>query len=264
MTSKPGQRVGKEQGTPHGRFRDSPKTKTTFVVESLRKALANQDIAPGERFDVRKLAAELNVSITPVREALRMLQAEGLVQYDEHKAISAINLTPEDATEIYALRCLLEAYSAELAATRLKPFHREQILLAHEEMAAAVADGRSNTHEANANWHFAVYRAAESRFTVTFIETLWSAFDWASIWTLPGRLERSLEEHEAITAAVVRGDREAAGTLMRSHILGGEEAVLEFHHIRQSEAVGTSSPRRQRKPVTEQSLAVTPSSKRIS
>ena len=89
------------------------KSKTMLAVDVLRERIVAGEISPGERFDVRKIAAEMEMSITPIREALRILQADGLVSYDEHRSISAMKLQPDDAEELYRLRAVVEGLATE-------------------------------------------------------------------------------------------------------------------------------------------------------
>lgn len=213
-----------------------PKTKTAFVVEVLRDAMVNGELVGGHRFDVRRIAKDLNVSITPVREALRILQADGWVDYDEHRAISVIDLTPVDAAEIYALRSVVEGFATQRAADALSDDGRELVRTLHASMEEAVARGDVEAARvANRSWHFAIYKSAVSRFTIPIIERLWAAFIWNSIWSVPGRLKQSLDEHAAITVALLEGDGVRAGALMAEHVGGGERAVQVFRRLDEEE-----------------------------
>jgi DNA-binding GntR family transcriptional regulator len=205
------------------------KSKTTLAVEMLREKILLGEVGPGERFDVRNVAAELNMSITPVREALRILQADGLVAYDEHRSISAMQLNPDDAVELYLLRERLESLAARLAAHRWQADDADVIRRAHEEMVAAAGSEGGSEHaaEANRSWHFAVYRAARARFVEPNITRLWAHVAWSATWSVPGRLATSVREHAAITEAVLSRDAEAADRLMRLHIAGGHHVALE-------------------------------------
>jgi DNA-binding GntR family transcriptional regulator len=203
-------------------------SKTMLAVELLREKIVNGEVAPGQRFDVKRLASEFDMSITPVREALRILQADGLVSYDEHRSISAMQLSEDDAKELYLLRSTLESMAAGMAAERWLPADEDKVRQAHAQMVKAVHDGDAAAASiANRAWHFAVYNSARSHFIEPIISRLWSQFAWSTIWSVPGRLEDSLVEHELITAAYLARDPELAATLMRKHVEGGQRAVIE-------------------------------------
>lgn len=215
-----------------GRLMTTHKTKTALVVETLRQAILNGDIGPGERFDVRKVAQQLNVSITPVREALRILQADGLVNYDEHRAISAIELSPNDAAEVYALRALIEGFATQGAAERIDATVAKLLQELHAEMEKAVKAGDQQAALiANRRWHFAIYTASGYSLTISFINRLWATYEWNSIWKVPGRLGQSLSEHRAITKELIAGRGVEAAALMAQHVRGGEQAVLSYKHL---------------------------------
>ena len=207
------------------------KTKTMLAVEALRSKLEAGEVGPGGRFDVRKLAAELSMSITPVREALRLLQAEGLVTYDEHRSISPMELTVDEAGELYLLRSTLESLATKLAAARMTPADGAEIVNCHSAMVRAVESGDDRgAIVANREWHNAVYRAAHARFVESYIHRLWNQVAWAAIWHTPGRLDQSVREHGDITALLVGDDSDKAdkaAELMRLHIVGSEQLVLD-------------------------------------
>lgn len=203
------------------------KSKTMLAVDALRDRILAGEIEPGERFDVRRIAAELEMSITPIREALRILQADGLVAYDEHRSISAMKLQPDDAEELYLLRAVVEQLAAELAAANRDESDCEAIRAAHADMlGAAKARDNEGAALANRHWHFAVYKAAKTKYIEPVIVRLWTRYAWSTIYTIPGRLEHSVAEHASITDAVLAGDAKLAGRLMRAHVLEGRKAVV--------------------------------------
>ena len=213
------------------------RSKTSLAVDAMREMIIDGKVQAGERFDVRRIASELGMSITPVREALRILEAEGLVLYNEHRSISAMELTTEDAKELYMLRSFLESMATEIAAENLTDADLKAIEAAQEEMVEAARSGDpSRASAANRKWHFAIYRSGRTKFVEPFIIRLWNQFAWSTIWRVPGRLEQSVAEHQEITAALVARDGARAAHLMREHIGAGQHAVVD----RQESAEGTN------------------------
>ncbi|GAA0562967.1 MULTISPECIES: GntR family transcriptional regulator [Actinomadura] len=204
------------------------RSKTSLAVDAMREMIIDGKVQAGERFDVRRIASELGMSITPVREALRILEAEGLVLYNEHRSISAMELTTEDAKELYTLRSFLESMATEIAAENLTDADLKEIEAAQQEMVEAAQSGDpTRASAANRKWHFAIYRSGRTKFVEPFIIRLWNQFAWSTIWRVPGQLERSVAEHQEITAALVARDGARAARLMREHIAAGRRAVVD-------------------------------------
>lgn len=202
------------------------RSKTTLAVEAIREKILNGEVARGERFDVRALAAELGMSITPVREALRVLQTDGLVNYDEHRAISAMTLSPDDANELYVFRSMVESFATELACNRWTEEAQQRVERLHEQLIrAADLDDIEAATRLNEEWHFSIYRVAATRFIEPVITRLWSQYAWNAIWSVPDRLAQSIAEHRAILTALHARDAAEARRLMQHHIDSGAEAV---------------------------------------
>ena len=92
---------------------------TTHAYEQVRAAIVENRYAPGQRLIEQRLAAELGLSRTPVREALRILEAEGLVVSERNRGATVRPLSPTEVVDLYGLRIRLESYAAELAAERI-------------------------------------------------------------------------------------------------------------------------------------------------
>lgn len=205
-------------------------TKTETAFMALRDAIENGAYRPGEHLRLARLVEDLGMSPTPIREALRLLQAEGLVEHHPHRGMVVAEYSPESAEEIYRLRVLLEPLAAELAVERATTEELEQIRRLHDDLVAAVGDGsRTDVAERNADWHRAIYAASGSRHLQDFIARLWQAIPPRAIW-LTRRAERSLAQHDDIMDALEARDGSAAREAMRAHIgLGGAETV---EHLR--------------------------------
>lgn len=203
------------------------RTKTELAVDFLRDEILRGGLAPGQRIRPNELAAQLAMSPTPVREALRLLQADGLVRYRSHQEIVVAEHSPAEAAEVYLLRSSLEPLATELGAAQLADGQLHALERLHERLQAAVDAGRRpQTATINAAWHWAIYEASCSPVLLSFIRRLWEAFPWRTMWALPGRVEASAEEHGGIMAALRRRDAQLAAELMRAHIESGRGSVL--------------------------------------
>src|SRR5690348_4749364 len=119
-------------------------TKTEIALQVLRERLRSGDLAPGARLRVEELANDLEMSPTPVREALRLLQADGLVDYRAHHGIVVSELTPEEIQDLFRLRTVLEPLAVELAVPRLGRADLARLERLHEQQVAAVAVKRGS------------------------------------------------------------------------------------------------------------------------
>jgi DNA-binding GntR family transcriptional regulator len=200
-------------------------TKTQAAFHRMRAAIEEGRLKPGERLRAVTLQEELGMSPTPIREALRLLQAQGLVEHRPHHGMVVAQYTVEETEEVYRLRVVLEPMAAGLAAERASAEQLGTIRRRLEDLKEAVEAGaaRVDGAELNAAWHRAVYEAAGSRYLEEFIARLWGVLPLEAIW-LESRAEASVEEHERITAAIERRDATQAAALVKRHI----EATAEL------------------------------------
>lgn len=200
----------------------APKTKTEAAVSALRDALLRGEIRPGERLLAARLARELGMSATPVREAIRLLQAEGLLTREPHRAGTVASLDQSEVEELYFLRALLEGTATELAATKATPADVERLEEIHQRLVASSAEDFTSV---NADWHFAIYTLSGTHWLREFIVRLWVRVPWNQMYIAPGRCEASIREHEAIHAAIRANDAKTAGRLMSDHIASGRRTM---------------------------------------
>jgi DNA-binding GntR family transcriptional regulator len=202
-------------------------TKTELALEQLRERIQSGELAPGQRLAVEELTRALGMSATPIREALRLLQADRLVDYRPHHGVVVAEARPELTAEIYRIRSVLEPLAVELAVPQLSQDALAELERLHAALKAAVAAGRGKRiTDANAAWHWVLYDAAESTYLTDFIRRLWDGFPWRTMWALPGRAERSFREHTALMAAIRKRDPAAAAARMREHIESGTGTLI--------------------------------------
>jgi DNA-binding GntR family transcriptional regulator len=168
------------------------------------------------------------MSPTPIREALRLLQADGLVIYRPHQGIVIAEPSPDEIADVVRLRCLLESFAVELAVPVLTPAQLRHLDQLHEKLLAAVAQGRgTELTKCNVAWHWAIYEAAGSAHLKELIRRLWDAYPWRTMWALPGRASESAAEHQAIMDAIAARDGRLAAERLRAHIASGEQLLLD-------------------------------------
>jgi DNA-binding GntR family transcriptional regulator len=199
-------------------------TKTELALRSLRERIRSGAARPGQRLRVEELTRELGMSPTPIREALRLLQADRLVDYRAHRGIVVTSVTSVEVAEIIRLRTILEPLAAELGVPAFTERKLGEMKRLHLRLAKAPASKRAV--EINAAWHWAIYEASGSVYLNDFIRRLWDAYPWRTMWVLPGRAELSLREHSAIMEAILERDASAAAEGMRHHIQSSAETLL--------------------------------------
>jgi DNA-binding GntR family transcriptional regulator len=204
------------------------RTKTEIALHTLRERIRAGDLAPGQRLRLTALRDELGMSPTPIREALRLLQADGLVTHEPHQGITVAGLSLEMISELSLLRCTLESLATELGVAKLTKRGQKDLTRTHEKLLRAVESGRGAViNELNSTWHWEIYAAAESTQLAEFIRRLWDRYPWRTMWVLPRRAQKSIQEHAAVMDAILAGDAPEAALRMRAHILSGEESLLE-------------------------------------
>jgi DNA-binding GntR family transcriptional regulator len=167
------------------------------------------------------------MSPTPIREALRLLQADRLIDYRAHHGIVVAEQSADATAEVYRLRELLEPLAVELALPRLTPEQLEELERLHaRHTVAAESKSGASVSECNWAWHWTIYDASAWPILTDFIRRLWEAFPWRTMWALPGRTPLSLEQHGAIMDAIRAGDSALAAARMREHVGSGRETLL--------------------------------------
>lgn len=206
-------------------------TKTELALQALRERIRSGELQPGQRLRVDDLTRELGMSPTPIREALRLLQADRLVDYRAHHGIVVAELSAETTVEVYRLRSLLEPLAVELAVPRLTEGDVEELERLHERHARAPSSkGSATVSDRNRAWHWAIYEASGWPILNDLVRQLWEAFPWRTMWALPGRTSLSLEQHEAVMEGIRARDAALASEAMREHVTSGCETLVA--HLR--------------------------------
>ena len=199
----------------------SPPTVTSYVLDSLREGILAGRYALGSRLDQQALASELGVSVIPVRESLRQLQAEGLVSIYPRRGAFVTQLSAGDLEEIYLIREVLEGLSTQLAVPNLVPETLADLAgtIKLMERATAARDF-GQLFELNRIFHFSIYKASRRPLLLQMISSLWDRSSlYRRLYTyLPERAGQALTEHQEIYAACQAGDAATASRAVRRNI----------------------------------------------
>jgi DNA-binding GntR family transcriptional regulator len=192
------------------------------AVEELRRRIAGSALMPGQRLDEAVLADDLGISRTPLREALKVLSAEGLVEIRPRRGCYVAGLGPADLEEIFPIMALLEGEVAREAALKgsAADFRRLDQLHASLERHAAAGEV-DRYYEVNYVFHDALQAIAGNRWLQHVIGDLRKLLKLSRHRSLrlEGRLAESLAEHRALMAALHRRDGDGAERVMKTHLL---------------------------------------------
>lgn len=191
------------------------------TCDILRERIRTGEIPPGTRLRQEVLAEELGISRTPLREAMRLLAADGLVELEPNRGAIVTALRHDDQVAFWEARLALEPAAARLAAERPSATGIEAMRTAIAEQRSARADGEG--FAANRAFHLALVAAAGNPHLDRFAETLWVRTVGQSIYTAQSSdatvVAAYADQHAAMLAAIERGDAERAERLTREHIL---------------------------------------------
>ena len=197
------------------------------MAESLRHDILEGRLKPGDWLRQERLAHEHGVSQMPVREALKLLASEGLVEHVPYRGARVVHFTLDDVEDLYDCRAFVEGLAARSAAAHISDPQVAELERLHERMAQLVApDGLTEYRELNRRFHELIFTASRRSYLVRTLAQLWAAFP-SMLWsnfaqtvrtTPPGRDESDTEEHAAIVAALRARDGAAAEQAMRHHI----------------------------------------------
>jgi len=196
------------------------------VAEHLRQRIFARELEPGSWIDELKLCADLGISRTPLREALKVLAVEGLVTLKAGRGAYVTEMSRDDVAQVYHLLALLESDAAARVAAAADDTGRAELRALHDELERRVRQ-RDAFFAANERFHLALLRLAGNRWaeqTVLDLRKVMKLNRHHSLFKR-GRLAESLAEHRELMAAIERRDATAAGALMREHFAHGLEAA---------------------------------------
>jgi DNA-binding GntR family transcriptional regulator len=207
------------------------------VAERLRNAILDGHFKPGEWLRQEKIAQELGVSQMPVREALKELAAEGLIEHLPYRGVRVVAFSPEDISDLYNHRAFLEGRAAGAAAENISEEELNELkrLLGEMELYSA-PEAVNKYREVNRRFHQVIFTASRREYLIRTLSQMWEAFPTMLIANfaatasqpLPEREAPDTSEHNAIVDALLRHNAAAAETAMKEHILTTGRQLVAF------------------------------------
>lgn len=207
------------------------------VYAKIRGDILNGVLEPGEKLREEKLASKLNISRTPIREAIRRLTVEGLLIYIPNRGVTVRNYTIDDVEDAYNLRAVVEGYAASLAAQN----RETQLIIQLEEsnhhyktiIENSFKVGQKDTEailKANSEFHDTIVTMSKNSYIKNFLRSLvaipvlYRGFYWFD----EDELKTSIKHHSDIVSAIKHRDSEQAKALMSTHLYHGRDRVLYY------------------------------------
>ncbi|MBA4329634.1 MAG: GntR family transcriptional regulator [Polaromonas sp.] len=211
------------------------------VAATLREQIFAGMYAPGTFLDELVLCERLQISRTPLREALKVLTAEGLLRHEPRRGCFISEVTEKDLDDIFPVIALLEGRCAFEAARNASDADLAALTTLHERLNSHASAGRINDYyDTNFAIHEAIIALADNRWLAMAISDLRKILKLARSQQLhaPGRLQQSLSEHMAVFAALKARDSEGADAAMRTHLTRQREALRELARNQRTKVLG--------------------------
>ena len=198
------------------------------VASELRKAILSRKMQEGENLSLESVASQLNVSVTPVREAFQILARDGLIELRQNKGAIVLGVTDTYIREHYQLRAILESACAELAAG--EGVDISGIRESYESSRKALEEGDYSQYaNQNREFHSEIWSAAGNSKMKNMIAELWNGLSMGNMVTEQEYAGISIVEHGRIMDAIAAGDGVSAKKEMYAHIMRSRDDMLTYY-----------------------------------
>ena len=199
------------------------------VQQQILKSIRSGQYQPGDRIREEEVAKSLGVSRTPVREALRRLESDGLLSFESWRGVVVARLDRQQVSELYAMREVLEGSAARMAARHIDEAEIDLLRLLIEQANESPGDP-SKLAGWNRKLHQTIYEAAHNRYLLQTLGQLENALALlrGTTYEVAGRAQTAAAEHQQMVEAICARDAEAAELAAREHIRSAQQARLKL------------------------------------
>lgn len=201
------------------------------VFQTLRRAIITGEFAPGERLMEIALANQLGVSRTPVREAIRKLELEGLVVMIPRKGAQVAKITEDNLRDVIEVRSALEEFAVSLASQRITPEEKKELTKLHDQFKTAIETeaGILDIIDKDEQFHALIVRATKNKRLITILNGLREQFYRYRMEYVKDINSRSplVKEHEAMMNAIFNGNSEEATAIMKTHLANQQAGLIQ-------------------------------------
>ena len=201
------------------------------VFQTLRTAILKGDLKPGERLMELQLASKLGVSRTPIREAIRMLEQEGLARTIPRKGAEVAGMTEKDMEDVLQIRCVLEELAARLSCQNITDEEMRELKIAMVAFEEKTREGNVvELAKADVTFHDIIYRAADNPKLLVLLNNLREQmYRYRTEYMKDDRIHPVLiREHKEMVKALERRDQELVAREVRQHLKNQEEVMKKI------------------------------------
>ena len=207
---------------------DNHMTLRERIVETIRNAIVNGQLAPGTRIAEPELADKFGISRTPIREAFRQLESEGFITVVPRKGAIVASLSPQDISDFYDLKMVLEGYAARCAVKTLKEGDLTKMETVNRQIeAAAKKKDLRRLLDLHNEFHDIFLKACGNEKLHSIIQGMVMQFQrYRLVLAMPGRIEGSIRQHQEIVEAFRKKDGHLAESLVQKNAQYGKKILL--------------------------------------
>lgn len=208
------------------------------IFDVLRDRILNDEYEHGQKLNELTLANELKISRTPIREALKQLELEGLVESIPNKGVYVKGFSPRDIDDMFEIRLALEGLAIQLAIDRMDEVHLAKIKDVFELMEFyTLKKDQDKINDLNILYHETIYQATQSQYFEQLLKDIHYYVSVTSRHSIkqPERLETAIVEHKAILDAIVASDKELAKETIQKHIRKTQVLVRNYYAKKNNE-----------------------------
>jgi len=216
----------------------SHKQLRNVVADQIRAAILEGRFKPGEWLRQERVAQELGVSQMPVREALKELAAEGLIEHVPYRGVRVIEFNDQDVADLYDHRAFLEGRAAGVAAANITAEEITELKQLQREMEQNLAPEKLSVYrDLNRRFHQIIFTASHREYLIRTLTQMWAIFPTMLIGNfavtaanpLPERDNPDISEHHALIEALERHDSLGAEQALKAHIMAtGQQLVVSL------------------------------------
>lgn len=206
------------------------------IFNILRDRILNEEYNHGDKLNELTLAKEFNISRTPVRESLKQLELEGLVESIPNKGVFVKGFKPRDIDDMFEVRKILESLAVGLAIDRINDIYLAKIKDVYDLMEFYTKKkDNEKIHDLNILYHEMIYQATQSSYLMQVLKDIHYYVSVTTRHSLKQhqRMETSLKEHKAILDAIMDRDKDLAKSLIVSHINKSQMLVRKYYALKE-------------------------------